>query len=204
MINGSLHKTKLLGKAIKTIYVLIILLLSACGKRGEIYMGPFSDTSLFLNTKIDKKIANEINIYSHCFDQSNQENWLWRRNVNSFEKALDEIFVDIFPKGTPISTVVNTLRASGATCKTEYSDNSDIISCKFTKEFIYGLKDFYLFRGWRVHLARLNKNTFEYVISSKNGYLVAASSKVIGGECYELDPQRYEESKIIQPIRRLQ
>jgi hypothetical protein len=198
---ADLEKARLLGKAL---LVLIFLLLGACGKRGEIYMGPFSDTSLFLSTKLDREMSKEIVQYNACLDRQYKPRWIFKKNVDLFENFLNKVFVNTFSRGASASSVINALQASKASCHVASHREFYYIDCKLTKEFVYGLKDLYLFSGWRVHLAILNKVEFKYLMVSKEGRVISSQGELVEGACYELDPQQYEESKTILPIRRLQ
>lgn len=181
------------------IIVLIPLLVTGCEKGGYFLAGPFSDSHLFLNTELDQKLKYEISTHG-CFNLP-PKNILEVSDIERYKKKRVQIFHELFPQGTSVKTVFNAMRASGAECRTENSDEISHARCILTKEFISGLKVLYL-QGWQIHSVYLKKDSFEYLITTRGDDILDVSVNVIGCESYEIDKNLYEEFKIIKPIRK--
>lgn len=181
--------------------VVLSLLVIGCDKGGRIFGGPFEDSHLFLNTKLDHKLKNELTS-NGCFNVPPQ-NILDKSAIERYKTSRMQIFHELFPQGTPATTVLNILKASGALCRTENKSENNLTHCVLTKEYIDGVKELYL-SGWQISSVYLTKSSFEYFLITQAERILDVSVNIIGCEFYELDKDLYEESKTINPIRRLQ
>lgn len=180
--------------------VLLSLLITGCEKGGRILGGPFEDSHLFLNTELDSKLKYDISINS-CFNFPPQ-NILDKSDIERYKQHRIQIFHELFPQGTSIKIVFNTLKASGALCRTENKGEISLTHCALMKEFIDGAKELHVF-GWQISSVYLTKSSFEYLLTTQEDHITDVSVNIIGCETYEIDKDIYEESKTIKPIRRL-
>jgi len=182
------------------IAVVLSLLITGCEKGGRIFGGPFEDSHLFLNTELDSKLKNNIRHHG-CFNFPPKDTFD-ESSIERYKTARVRIFHELFPQGTSAKMVFNTLKASGAQCRTENKGETSLTHCVLMKEWIDGVKELYL-TGWRVGSVYLTKSNFEYLLTTQEDRILDVSVNIIGCEFYELDKELYEESKTIKPIRRL-
>jgi len=182
------------------IAVLLSLLITGCEKGGRIFGGSFGDSHLFLNTELDRKLKDEIRL-SACFNLP-PKNTFDESAIERYKTSRMRIFHELFPQGTSAKMVFNTLKASGAQCRTENKGETSLTHCALMKEFIDGITELYVY-GWRIGSVYLTKSSFEYLLTTQEDRILDVSVNIIGCEFYELDKELYEESKTIKPIRRL-
>ena len=127
---------------------------------------------------------------------------MYESAIKTFKTSRLRIFHGLFPQGTAVTTVIRTLKASGALCRTENKGEINLTHCALTKEYIDGVKELYVY-GWRIGSVYLTKSSFEYLLTTQEDRILDVSVNIIGCEFYELDKKLYEESKTIKPIRRL-
>jgi hypothetical protein len=163
--------------------------------------GSFSDNHLFLNTELDRKLNYQITAHNGCFKLP-PKNILDESAIEGFISSRMRIFYELFPQGTSAIKVLNTLKASGAQCRTEGKHEVSLTHCALIKELIYGIKELHVF-GWQIRSVYLTKSSFEYLFTTQEDHILNVSVNSIGCESYELDKDLYEESKAIKPIRRL-
>jgi hypothetical protein len=181
--------------------VLFFLLITGCEKGGRILGGSFSDNHLFLNTELDRKLNYQITAHNGCFNLP-PKNILDESAIERFISSRMRIFHDLFPQGTSAITALNTLKSSGAQCRTENKREISLAHCALIKEWIYGIKELHVF-GWQIRSVYLTKSSFEYLLTTQEDRILNVSVNSIGCETYEIDKDLYEESKTIKPIRRL-
>jgi hypothetical protein len=181
-------------------FVILALLLSGCENGIRIYGGIFEDSHLFLNTKLDAKLKNEI-MLKGCFNMPPKD-ILDRTSIERFISSRIEIFHELFPKEASAKTVLKALKDSHALCRAESKDENIIFHCTLTKEYIYGNEELYL-TGWKVHSVYLTKSSFEYLLTTQADRILNVNINNIGCEYYLLDKDLYQKSKIIKPIRRI-
>ena len=179
---------------------LLTLLITGCEKGIGFYGGIFEDSHLFLNTKLDAKLKNEI-MLKGCFNTPPKD-ILDRTAIERFKSSRIQIFHELFPQETRAKTVLKTLKDSNAICRAESKNQNSIVHCALTKEYIYGNEELYL-TGWKVHSVFLTKSSFEYVLTTQEEHILNVDINSIGCEFYELDKNLYQESKIIKSIRRI-
>jgi len=189
------RKRRMLGMV-----VLFCLLITGCEKGGRIFGGPFEDTHLFLNTELDSKLKDNIRHYG-CFNFP-PKNTFDESAIERYKASRMRVFHELFPQGTAAKTVFNTLKASGAQCRTENKGETSLTHCALMKEFIDGIKELYVY-GWQIGRVYLTKSSFEYLLTTQDDRILDVSVSIIGCEFYELDKDLYEKSKTIKPIRRL-
>jgi hypothetical protein len=182
------------------IVMLISMLVAGCEKGGYIIGGHFEDSHLFSNTELDRKLKDEIKLRA-CFNLP-PKNILDESAIERYKTSRVRIFQELFPPGTTAKTVFNTLKASGAQCRTENNGEKSLLRCALMKEFIDGIKELYVY-GWRIRSVYLTRSSFEYLITTQEDRILDVSVNTIGCEAYEIDKNLYEESKTIKPIRKL-
>jgi hypothetical protein len=175
--------------------VALTFLLSGCGVR--IYGTFFGDTHLYKNTKLDHKLLELIPI--GCPKIPPQSKYDEAR-IEMYKALRIKIFDELFPKGTPIATILNDLKASDANCQTQSERNIHVTNCVLTKESILGVKFLYL-TGWEVKSAGLLKSSFEYRFTHQDNAISNLSVNIIECDDSAIDPVLYQNSKTIKPIR---
>lgn len=186
------------------IVVLLPLLVTGC-----LYTsGGFGDDLSPLNTSLHHELR-KANQSAWCFDPAFVEKRPYSLHeimTRQAEKRLDEIFWQFFSSRPALSQVREILQLEGgAACTTQEEPDSDTTHtvCAFTHEYVQGMKNLTLI-GWKIRSAQWQKDNFEYRITAQGERIVDVKGKILGGECYEIDKDLYEESKTIKPIRRLQ
>jgi hypothetical protein len=178
---------------------MLTLLVTGCEKGWSIFGGPFVDNHLFLNTKLDHKLEYEISTHCSCFNDP-PKYILDKSEIERCKSSRIRIFQELFPPETQTTTVVDTLKDSGAQCQTEKNNEYILIHCSLTKEYIYGIRELYL-SGWQTGRAYLHKSSFEYLLTTQAESILNVSVNILGCELYELDKDLYDETKTIKPIR---
>ena len=112
------------------------------------------------------------------------------------------IFYELFPPGISEKKIITALEATGAQCQKVNNSKTNSTRCKLKKEYIDGLTGLHLL-GWKIHMAILTVNSFEYLITTQDDHIFDVSVGIIESVCFEMDKKLYEQSKTVKPIRKL-
>jgi hypothetical protein len=158
-----------------------------------------------LNTILDNELrkANQSN---NCLSFGISNNNFRKIEVTMVEEKMNKTFQSFFPNGTSLQKTIEILQSqAGAICATKTDaiyERTTYATCTYSHEFVQGMKELGL-TGWKISSAQWQKNNFEVRITAKNEMIDNIKSIVINGECYEIDKNIYENSKIIKFIRKI-
>lgn len=180
----------------------------------QITSGCFYDVTTYskeyntFNTEILSKLRS-ANQSDHCFDSvymSTFNSIIFNQERKRVEKSMSEIFLQLFPLGTELPKIKESLQTeAGAICRptTDIGINHiNETTCTFSNKMVWGMKRL-TWTGWRISSALWQVDNFEYRITARDNRLSAVKGSMLDGECDVIDKTVYEDSGQIVKLKKL-